>query len=61
MGKLLTGLFVGVFVGAVAYELLKKTELARASVRKCSEGFRSAKKAFGEGYRSTARPSQQGA
>ena len=61
MGKLLTGLFVGVFVGAVAYELLKKSEFARGTARKCSEGFRSAKKTFGEGYRSTARPSQQGA
>jgi uncharacterized membrane-anchored protein YhcB (DUF1043 family) len=53
MGKVLTGLFVGVFVGAVAYEVLKKTEITQKTARKVSEGLKSAKKAFGEGYRST--------
>ncbi len=53
MGKVLTGLFVGVFVGAVAYEVLKKTDIAQRTVRKVSEGFKSAKTAFGEGYRAT--------
>ena len=53
MGKILTGLFVGVFVGAVAYEVLKRTEIAQKTARKVSEGCRSAKRAFNEGYRST--------
>ena len=58
MGKVLTGLIVGVFVGAVAYELLKKTEIAQGTARKISEGFQSAKKAFSEGYQSAVQPSQ---
>ena len=57
MSKVLTGLFVGVFVGALAYELLKKTEVAKTTARKVSNGFKSAKKAFSDGYRSTAQPS----
>jgi hypothetical protein len=57
MGKMLTGLFVGVFVGALAYELLKKSEVAKTTARRVSEGVRSARRAFSEGYQSTARPS----
>jgi len=34
MGKILTGLLVGVFVGAVAYEVLKKTEIVQKTARK---------------------------
>lgn len=63
MGKglcgLLAGVFVSVFVVALAYELLKKTEVAQATARKVSEGFRLAKKAFQEGYRPARQPSQE--
>ncbi len=60
MGKVLTGLFVGVFVGALAYELLKKTEIAQKTARKVAEGFASAKKAFAEGYQSVESASAGG-
>ena len=45
---LLTGVFVSVFVGALAYELVKKTEIGT----RVSEGLRSAKTAFRDGLRS---------
>jgi uncharacterized membrane-anchored protein YhcB (DUF1043 family) len=61
MGKMLAGLFVGVFVGALAYELVKKTEIARTTARKVSEGLHSAKDAFSEGYQSVEQPSPQSA
>ncbi len=48
---LLAGVFVSVFVVALAYELLKNTEVAQATARKVSESFRSAKRAFQKGYR----------
>lgn len=50
----MTGLLIGVFVGAMAYEVLRKTEIAQKTARKVSGGVRSAKRAFSEGYRSTA-------
>jgi len=56
MGKGLCGLFAGVFVGALAYELLKKTEVCQKTVRKLSEGVKSAKNAFVEGYRTVEKP-----
>lgn len=48
--KLLAGVFVGVFVGALAYEIVRKTEFTRKAARKLSDGVQSAKKAFAEGY-----------
>ncbi|MHC5035816.1 MAG: hypothetical protein ACYTHM_00740 [Planctomycetota bacterium] len=59
MGKgmfgLLTGVFVSVFAGALAYELLKKTEIGgRVSAR-----LRSAGTAFREGLRSVEVPVQR--
>jgi len=52
MGKVIAGLFVGVFVGALSYELLKKSKLAD----KVSGGFQAAKNALKEGYQSATRP-----
>jgi len=52
MTKLLAGLFVGVFVGALAYEVFKKGEFTRNAARKVSQGVQAARRAFGEGYRS---------
>ena len=54
MYKGLCGLFVGVFVGALAYELLKKSDVARVTMGKVTQGLQSAKSAFGEGYRAAA-------
>jgi hypothetical protein len=54
-------LFVGVFVGALAYELLARTDIAKKTGRKLSEGLQSAKRAFSEGYRSAAQPAPEGA
>ena len=57
MFKLLAGVFVGVFVGALAFEVVRKTEFTRRAARKVSESVQAAKKAFGEGYhRSTEEP-----
>jgi len=50
MIKLLAGVFVGVFVGALAFEVFRKTEFTRKAARKVSEGVRAARKAFDEGY-----------
>ena len=61
MEKLLIGLFVGVFVGAVGYELVKKTEIAKKTTDKISKGFQSAKAAFREGYQSVEKPAAQAA
>ncbi len=61
MCKGLCSLFVGVFVGALAYELLARTDIAKKTGRKLSEGFQSATRAFSEGYRSAAPPAPEGA
>ncbi len=74
MCNVLTGLFVGVFVGALGYELLKKTGIAHKTAQgyellkktgivhktahKVSEGIQSTKEAFKEGYKSVEPPSQ---
>ena len=50
MMKILAGVFVGVFVGALAYEVLKKSPFTRKAARKVSEGVHAARKAFDEGY-----------
>jgi len=52
MAKLLVGLFVGVFVGALTYEVIRKGEFTRRAARRVSEGVQAAKHAFDEGYRS---------
>jgi hypothetical protein len=52
MMKLLAGLFVGVFVGALTYEVVRKGEFTRRAARRVSEGVQAAKHAFDEGYRS---------
>jgi len=54
MGKLMTGVFIGVFAGAFAYELLRQTKLPQAMGRKVKDGYKSAKKAFMDGYQSVA-------
>ncbi len=72
MFNVLTGLFVGVFVGALGYELLKKTGIAHKTGKgyellkktgiahktadKVSEGVQSTKEAFKEGYKSVEPP-----
>ncbi len=61
MGKVLTGLFVGVFVGAMAYELLRKTDIARSTAHRVSDAINSAKNTFVEGYRSAVQPSSSSA
>ena len=59
MMKMLAGVFVGVFVGALAYEVIRKTEFTRKAAHKVSEGVQAAKKAFGEGYhRSVGEPEE---
>ena len=59
MGKLLVGGFVGVFVGALAYEVMRKTQFARKAMNKVSEGVHAARQAFDEGYqRSAGEPSE---
>ena len=61
MGKgmcgLLAGLCAGVFVGALGYELAKKTEIGN----KVSKSFRSAVESFKEGFRSAGQPSEESA
>ena len=59
MTKVLVGLFVGVFVGALAYEVIKKGEFTRRAARSVAEGVQAAKNAFDEGYRTIQRPSEQ--
>jgi hypothetical protein len=61
VGKGLCGLFVGVFVGALAYELLKKTELGKKTARGLSKGVKSAKDAFVDGYRAVEKFAPSGA
>lgn len=56
MFNVLTGLFVGVFVGALGYELLKKTGIAHKTADKVSEGVQSTKDAFKKGYKSVEPP-----
>jgi hypothetical protein len=59
MGKVLAGVFVGVFVGALTYELLRKTGIGKTTARKVSEGFQAAKKAFEEGYQAADQTAQE--
>lgn len=54
MGKLLGGMFVGVFLSALAYELLKETKVVESAARTISEYLQSAKTVFKEGYQSVA-------
>ncbi len=56
MTKMLAGVFVGVFVGALAYEVIRKTEFTRIAARKVSDGVHAARKAFEEGYRRSVEP-----
>ena len=57
MGKLLGGMFVGVFLCALAYELLKETKVVESAARSVSEYLQSAKTVFKEGYQSAAQQS----
>ncbi len=57
MCKGLCSLFVGVFVGALVVEVVRRTEVGKAAGRKVVEGYRSARNAFKEGYEAAARPS----
>ena len=54
MGKLLGGMFVGVFLSALAYELLKETKVIQSAARSVSEYLQSAKTVLKEGYQSAA-------
>lgn len=58
MTKTVVGLFVGVFVGALVYEVIKKGEFARRAARRVSDGVQAARHAFDEGYRSVQQPSE---
>ena len=57
MGKALCGLFAGVFVGALAYELVRKSDIGRTAVGKITKGMKRTKRAFDEGYQSTVQSS----
>ncbi len=59
MCKGLCSLLVGVFVGAVAFELVRRTEVGKSTGRKIADGYRSAKKAFQDGYQAAARPAHE--
>lgn len=54
MGKglciLVFGVFTGVFVGALAFKLAKKTDWGHRASEKISEGLWAAKEAFMNGY-----------
>ena len=54
----LTGLFVSVFVGALAYKLVKRTGIDEVTE---SEGYQSEPQSFGEGRASTGQPLPEGA
>ena len=54
MSKLLTGIFVGVFVGAFGYQMVKKTQVGQKATKKIVDGVDAAKKAFKEGYSSVS-------
>ncbi len=58
MMKVLAGLFVGVFVGALTYEIVRKGEFTRRVARKVSDGAQAARKAFNEGYHSVESASE---
>lgn len=49
--KVLAGVFVGVFFGALAYEVFRRTEFTRKAARKLLDGVEAAKGAFDKGYR----------
>ena len=51
---LLVGVFTGVFVGALAVKLARKTDWGQRASEKISEGLEAAKDAFVEGYRPKA-------
>lgn len=51
MGKGLCILMGGIFVGALAYELFRRTEIAKTMPGKISEGCSAVKEAFMKGYR----------
>ena len=50
MFKMMAGLLVGVFAGALVYEVVRKTEFVRKATRKVSEGVQASKMAFDEGF-----------
>lgn len=56
MCKGMCGLFVGVFVGALAYEILRKTDITKKAIQKVSDSIKSTKQAFSEGYESAVQP-----
>ena len=54
LGAAVAGVFIGVFAGALAYELVRKTESGRRVSKKVVAGLRAAKDAFMEGYQQQA-------
>ena len=54
MGKVLGLVFVGVFVGALGYEILKKTGAAEQIARTVAKGVESAKQILAGDYQTIA-------
>ncbi len=50
IGVLIAGVFVGVFIGALAHQLVKKTECGRRTGKQITAALQSVKTAFMEGY-----------
>jgi len=60
MCVLLAGVFVGVFAGALVYQVVKQSEVGQSAAKKLSDGLRAAKSAFLEGYQPKAAEGAEG-